>query len=93
MLSGFGICILSKQKSKQATLIALRAQVSKKDFRSYPPKNQISVRTPPQNQRFRPSHRGRVGSTPLVAGPSPLVGADLRTDESPDSEQTEPAKP
>ena len=36
--------------------------------------NQISVRTPPRNQRFRPSHRGQVGSTPGVATSSPLVG-------------------
>ena len=38
--------------------------------------------TPPRNQRFRPSHKGRVGSKPGVAVPSPLAGADLRTDDT-----------
>ena len=42
---------------------------------------------PSRNQRFRPSHTevnlaGRVGSTLGVAVPSPLAGADLRTDDT-----------
>ena len=42
---------------------------------------------PPRNQSFRPSHTevnlvGRVDSTSGGAVPSPLVGADLRTDDT-----------